>query len=56
MSNYTNTEIHQAVTVLKSQGLSNRDILAEAEQLFDLDQQFYVANILQESDFGSKII
>ena len=56
MSNYTNTEIHQAVTVLKSQGLSNRDILAEAEQLFDLDQQFYVVNILQESDFGSKII
>lgn len=56
MSNYTNTEIHQAVTILKSQGLSNRDILAEAEQLFDLDQQFYVANILQESDFGSKII
>ncbi|MEO1433692.1 MAG: hypothetical protein AAFV71_32465 [Cyanobacteria bacterium J06633_8] len=31
MSNYTNTEIHQAVTVLKSQGLSNQDILAEAE-------------------------
>jgi len=56
MSNYTNAEIHQAVTVLKSQGLSNQDILAEAEQLFDFSQQLYVANILQESDFGSKII
>ncbi|MGB6300865.1 MAG: DNA translocase FtsK, partial [Rivularia sp. (in: cyanobacteria)] len=56
MLNYTNAEIHQAVTALKSQGLSNQDILAEAEQLFDFSQQLYVANILQESDFGSKII
>ncbi len=56
MQHYTNTEIHQAVTILKSQGLSNQDILTEAEQLFDLGQQLYVANILQESDFGSKII
>ena len=56
MSNYTNTEIHQAVTVLKSQGLSNQDILAEAEQLFDFKEQLYVANILQKADFGSKII
>lgn len=56
MSNYTNAEIHQAVTALKLQGLSNQDILAEAEQLFDFSQQLYVANILQKSDFGSKII
>ncbi|MFH7029380.1 MAG: hypothetical protein ACHBN1_29315 [Heteroscytonema crispum UTEX LB 1556] len=56
MSNYTNTEILQAVTALKSQGLSNQEILTEAEQVFDFSQQLYATDILQESDFGSKII
>ncbi|MEM7717286.1 MAG: DNA translocase FtsK, partial [Cyanobacteria bacterium P01_A01_bin.68] len=56
MSNYTNAEIHQAVTALRLQGLSNHEIQEEAEQIFDFNQQLYVANILQESDFGSKII
>ncbi|NJN11313.1 MAG: DNA translocase FtsK [Richelia sp. SL_2_1] len=56
MHNYTNAEIHQAVTALKLQGLSNQEIQKEAEQIFDFSQQLYVANILQESYFGSKII
>jgi DNA segregation ATPase FtsK/SpoIIIE, S-DNA-T family len=56
MSNYDNTEITCAVNALKLQGLSNQEILTEAEQVFDLNQQQYVVDILQESDFGSKII
>ncbi|MFH7029378.1 MAG: DNA translocase FtsK [Heteroscytonema crispum UTEX LB 1556] len=56
MSNYTNAEILKAVIALKSQGLCNQEIITEAEEVFDLNQQFYIANILQESDFGSKII
>jgi DNA segregation ATPase FtsK/SpoIIIE, S-DNA-T family len=54
--NYSNEEIYQAIMCLKQAGLSNQDILAEAENLFDFSQQLYVLNILQESDFGSKII
>jgi DNA segregation ATPase FtsK/SpoIIIE, S-DNA-T family len=56
MSDYSNVDISNAVHALKSQGLSNQDIIGEAEQVFDLGQQQYVADILQESDFGSKII
>ncbi|PAX51578.1 DNA translocase FtsK, partial [Brunnivagina elsteri] len=56
MSDYSNADITNAVHALKSQGLSNQDIIGEAEQVFDLGQQQYVADILQESDFGSKII
>jgi DNA segregation ATPase FtsK/SpoIIIE, S-DNA-T family len=56
MFNYSNAEIDQAIAVLKSQGLSNQDILVEAEQVFDFKQQLYVADVLQASDFGSKII
>jgi DNA segregation ATPase FtsK/SpoIIIE, S-DNA-T family len=55
MSDYSNADITNAVHALKSQGLSNQDIIGEAEQVFDLGQQQYVADILQESDFGSKI-
>ncbi|RUT01591.1 hypothetical protein DSM106972_066880 [Dulcicalothrix desertica PCC 7102] len=54
--NYSNEEIYQAIMCLKQAGLSNQDILTEAENLFDFSQQLYVLNILQESDFGSKII
>jgi DNA segregation ATPase FtsK/SpoIIIE, S-DNA-T family len=56
MSNYDNAEITYAVNNLKLQGLSNQEILTEAEQVFDLNQQQYVVDILQESEFGSKII
>ncbi|NJL61512.1 MAG: DNA translocase FtsK [Methylacidiphilales bacterium] len=56
MSDYSNSDITNAIHILKSQGVSNQDIIGEAEQVFDLNQQQYVANILQESDFGSKII
>jgi DNA segregation ATPase FtsK/SpoIIIE, S-DNA-T family len=56
MFNYSNAEIDQAIAVLKSQGLSNQDILVEAEQVFDFKQQLHVADVLQASDFGSKII
>ncbi|TWH43926.1 DNA translocase FtsK [Dulcicalothrix desertica] len=54
--NYSNEEIYQAVTCLKGAGLSNQEILAEALGLFDFSQQLYVLNLLQESEFGSKII
>jgi DNA segregation ATPase FtsK/SpoIIIE, S-DNA-T family len=56
MSKYDNAEITYAVNNLKLQGLSNQEILTEAEQVFDLNQQQYLVDILQESDFGSKII
>jgi DNA segregation ATPase FtsK/SpoIIIE, S-DNA-T family len=56
MSDYSSAEITCAVNNLKSQGLSNQEILTEAGQVFDWNQQQYVADILQESDFGSKII
>ncbi|AFZ01533.1 DNA translocase FtsK [Calothrix sp. PCC 6303] len=56
MSNYRNAEIKCAVNNLKLQGLSNQEILTEAEQVFDLSQQQYVIDILQESEFCSKII
>ncbi|PAX51320.1 DNA translocase FtsK [Brunnivagina elsteri] len=56
MSDYSNADITNAIHVLKSQGVSNQDILIEAEQVFDLSQKQYVVDILQESDFGSKII
>ncbi len=55
-TSYSNDEIYQAIVCLKQAGLSNQDILTEAENLFDFSQQLYVLNILQESDFGSKII
>jgi DNA segregation ATPase FtsK/SpoIIIE, S-DNA-T family len=54
--NYTNADISRAVNALKSQGLSNQDILTEAEEVFDLSQQQYIVDILQESDFTAKII
>jgi DNA segregation ATPase FtsK/SpoIIIE, S-DNA-T family len=56
MSDYSSAEITCAVNNLKSQGLSNQEILTEAGQVFDWNQQQYVADILQESDFGCKII
>ena len=56
MLNYTNADISRAVNALKSQGLSNQDILTEAEEVFDLSQQQYIVDILQKSDFTSKII
>ena len=55
-ANYSNEEIYQAITCLRQAGLSNQEILKEAENLFDFSQQLYVLNLLQESDFGSKII
>jgi DNA segregation ATPase FtsK/SpoIIIE, S-DNA-T family len=54
--NYTSADINRAVNALKLQGLSNQDILTEAEEVFDLSQQRYIVDILQESDFTAKII
>lgn len=45
MSDYNHQDIANAVYNLKSQGLSNQDILTEAEQIFDLSQQEYVVHI-----------
>ncbi|BAZ40502.1 cell division FtsK/SpoIIIE [Calothrix sp. NIES-4101] len=56
MSDYNHQEIANAVYSLKSQGLSNQEIITEAEQIFDLSQQQYIIDVLEESDFGSKII
>lgn len=52
---HTQEEITWAIICLKQQGLSNSEILADAKELFGLEQQSYIAAILSQLDFSEKL-
>lgn len=52
---YTQSEITGAIICLKQQGLSNSEILADAKELFSLEQQSYIAATLSQLEFSEKL-